>query len=173
MMFFVYHPALHAHFTSCKNTWKRTLLAICRSWDASAENRLASTVAQLRQIANKLRFHVLLQKVKCAWSAGGYTKNTFTKGHKTRPRFKTQVPRGVVQMRQIAIKVKVFHRLFFAVADIAPNHHHRRVRIICYLSRLPHFLKTWNNMIEKAKVQRVRDIPNKRRPATRLTRTSR
>ena len=112
-VFFVYPPALHAHFTSCKKTWKRSLLAICRSWDASAENRLASKVAQLRQIASKLRFHVLLQEVKCAWSAGGYTKNTFTKGHKTRPRLKKHVPRDVVQMRQITIKVKVFHCLAF------------------------------------------------------------
>ena len=112
-MLFVYPPALHAHFTSCKNAWKGSLLFICRSWDASAENRLASTVAQLRQIANKLRFHVLLQEVKCAWSAGGYTKNIITNGHKTRPRLKKHVPRNVVQMWQIAIKVKVFHCLAF------------------------------------------------------------
>ena len=113
MMFFVYPPALHAHFTSCKNTWKRSLLAICRSWDASAENRLASKVAQLRQIASELRFHVLLQEVKCAWSARGCTKNAFTKGHKPRPRLNKNVPRDVVQMRQIAIKVKVLHCLTF------------------------------------------------------------
>ena len=37
----------------------------------------------------------------------------FLKGHKTRPRFKKHVPRDVVQMRQIAIKVTVFHRLVF------------------------------------------------------------
>ena len=100
-------------FTSYKKTWKRGLLAISRSWDASAENRLASKVAQLRQIASTLRFHVLLQEVKCAWSAGGYTKNTFTKGHKTSQRCLKTVPRDVVQMRQIAIKVKVFHCLAF------------------------------------------------------------
>ena len=136
-------------------------------------NRLSAEAPQLPQIANnKLRFHVLLQDVKCAWSAGGYTKNMFTNGHKTRPRFQKKRPRDVVQMRQITIKVKFVHRLFFfVVAGIAPNHHHRRVRIHCYLSRLLHFLETWNNMTEKAKLHRVREIPNKRRPATRLTGT--
>ena len=112
-VFFVYPPALHALFTSYKKTWKRSLLAISRSWDASAENRLASKVAQLRQIASKLRFHILVQEVKCAWSAGGYTKNTFKKGHKTSQRCLKTIPRDVVQMRQIAIKVKVSHRCFF------------------------------------------------------------
>ena len=99
-------------FTSYKKTWKRSLLAISRSWDASAEKRLASKVAQQRQIASKLRFHILVQEVKCAWSAGGYTKNTFKKGHKTSQRCLKTIPRDVVQMRQIAIKVKVSHRCF-------------------------------------------------------------
>ena len=112
-VFFVYSPALHALFTSYKKTWKRSLLAISRSWDASAEKRLASKVAQLRQIASKLRFHIPVQEVKCAWSAGGCTKNTFKKGHKTSQRCLQTVPRDVVQMRQIAIKVKVLHRCFF------------------------------------------------------------
>ena len=67
----------------------------------------------MRQIASKLRFHILVQEVKCAWSAGGYTKNTFTKGHKTSQRFLKTVTRDAVQMRQIAITVKVLHRLFF------------------------------------------------------------
>ena len=40
-------------------------------------------------------------------------KNTFTKGHETRPRLKKHVPRDVVQMRQLAIKVTVFHSLAF------------------------------------------------------------
>ena len=172
-VFFVYPPALHALFTSYKKSWKRSLLAISRSWDASAEIRLASKVAQLRQIASKLRFHNLVQEVKCAWSAGGYTKNTLKKGHKTSQRCLETVPRDVVQMRQIAIKVKVSHRCFFVVDDIAQNLHHKRVRIHCYLSRLLHFSNTWNNMTEKATVQRVREIPNKRRPATRLTGTGR
>ena len=112
-VFFVYPPALHAHFTSCTRMWKRSLLAICRSWVTLLANRFSAEASQLREIASKLRFHVFLQDVKSAWSAGGYTKNTFTKGHKTSQRFLKTVPRDAVQMRQIAIKVKVLHRLFF------------------------------------------------------------
>ena len=83
MMFYVYPPALHAHFTSCKRTWKRSLFTICRSWATVLANRFSAEASQLRQIASKLRFHASLQDVQCTWSAGGYTKNTFTKGHKT------------------------------------------------------------------------------------------
>ena len=83
MMCFVYPPALHAHFTSCKRTWKRSLFAICRSWATVLANRFSAEASQLRQIASKLRVHIFLQDVKCACSAGGYTKHTFTKGHNT------------------------------------------------------------------------------------------
>ena len=59
-VFFVYPPALHAHFTSCKNTWKRSLLAICRSWATVLANRFSAEASQLREIASKPRFHVFL-----------------------------------------------------------------------------------------------------------------
>ena len=61
----------------------------------------------------KTSFSCFLTKRKMRMKLGGYTKNTFTKGHKTSQRFLKTVPRDVVQMRQIAIKVKVFHCLTF------------------------------------------------------------
>ena len=115
-----------------------------------------------------------LARHKMRMKCGRVYEKYVHEGTQSTPTVKKKGPRDVIQMRQIAIKVNKNHRLFFRGcrhrAKSPPPARSKTPLVVAFALLFEH-MKQCDR--EGTGAASTREIPNKRRPATRLTRTSR